>query len=211
MLKVEESGVPYYFRGRLITAPEEIVRTGIETHMNSIRSPHYKSKAVTDVELKALGEEHREWLKQKVKEIFTSRYVFSRGVAHDTTQLPGFIAVKDNKILGLATYKIKDSECELVTLDTFEQWKGIGTMLINVVEEEARKHECGRMWMITTNDNLDGLRFYQRRGYVICAVYPGNVEENRREDPSIPLKGNYDIDIRDEIELEKNLYCWIGF
>ena len=179
--------------------------------MNSLKSPYYESHVDIDIEIRALGDEDRDWLEHKVKEIFTSRYVFSRGVAHDTTELPGFIAVKENKILGLATYKIKDSECELVTLDSFEQWKGVGTTLINAVEEEARKCECGRMWMITTNDNLDGLRFYQRRGYAICAVHPGNVEENRKQDRSIPLKGLYGIDIRDEIELEKNLYCWIGF
>lgn len=164
-----------------------------------------------DLVIKPVEEEHRKWLLGKVREIWKSRYVVTRGIAHEPHLLPGFLAFRGEEILGVATYRIQDSECELITLDAFEQWKGIGTQLIEAVEEEARKQECGRMWMITTNDNLEGLRFYQRRGYVLCGVHPGTIEESRKVDPSIPLVGNFGIDIRDEIELEKNLYCWIGW
>lgn len=165
----------------------------------------------TDLEIKPIGDEHRDWLKSKVQEIWNGRFVVSRGVAYEPSNLPGFIAVKDGVNVGVATYYIHDSECELITLDSFTQWAGVGTALIEAVEEEARKEACGRMWMITTNDNLDGLRFYQRRGYVICAVHVNAIDESRKLKPSIPLVGNYGIDIRDEIELEKNLWCWIGW
>lgn len=171
-----------------------------------------KTKTEQGLDIVPLGDEHRDWLKSKVQEIWKSRYVVTRGIAHQPADLPGFLAKdKHGKIVGVATYRIDESECELITLDSFEQWKGIGTILIDAVEEEARRHACGRMWMITTNDNLDGLRFYQRRGYVICDVHPGVIEESRKMDPSIPITGNYGIDIRDEIELEKNLYCWVGW
>ncbi len=36
------------------------------------------------------------------------------------------------------------------------------------------------MWMITTNDNIDGLRFYQRRGYVMCAVHINAIDQSRK-------------------------------
>ena len=170
-----------------------------------------KTKKQTDIQIKSIADEHRGWLRSRVQEIWQGRYVYTRGIAHEPADLPGFLAMRDGEVLGVATYHIKDAECELVTIDAFEQWSGVGSALIDAVEEEARKLECGRMWMVTTNDNIDGLRFYQRRGYFICYVHPGAVEESRKQDPSIPLIGNYGIDIRDEVELEKNLYCWVGW
>lgn len=166
----------------------------------------------TSLEIKPIAEEHRDWLKSRVQEIWNGRFVVTRGVAYEPAMLPGFLAIKDGTPIGVATYHIEeDGECQLVTLDALSQWQGVGTALIEAVEEEARKQACSRMWMVTTNDNIDGLRFYQRRGYVICAVHLNAVDQSRKLKPSIPLVGNYGIDIRDEIELEKYLWCWIGW
>lgn len=177
----------------------------------SINDKKCREEEDSDCRIVAIADEHRPWLRSKVQEIWQGRYVYTRGIAHEPADLPGFLAIKDDETVGVATFHIKDAECELVTIDAFEQWAGVGSLLIEAVEEEARKRQCGRMWMVTTNDNVDGLRFYQRRGYFICDVHPGAVEENRKQDPSIPLTGNHGIDIRDEIEMEKNLYCWIGW
>lgn len=163
------------------------------------------------LDITPIGEEHRDWLRSKVQEIWNGRFVVTRGIAYEPANLPGFIASKDGVPVGVATYHIEDGECELITLDALSQWQGVGTALIEAVEEQARKEACSRMWMITTNDNIDGLRFYQRRGYVICNCYPNAVDKSRKLKPSIPLVGNYGIDIRDEIELEKYLWCWIGW
>jgi ribosomal protein S18 acetylase RimI-like enzyme len=121
------------------------------------------------------------------------------------------MAMRNGKPVGVATYHVEGSECELVTLDAFDQWQGIGTALTQAVEEEARKNACSRLWMIATNDNVDALRFYQRRGYVIAAVHVNALEQSRKIKPAIPFIGNHGIDIRDEIELEKYLWCWIGW
>ena len=76
---------------------------------------------------------------------------------------------------------------------------------MDAVVEEARKQNCKRVFLITTNDNMHALRFYQRRGFELVALYRDAVKESRRLKPSIPLTGFDDIPIRDEIELEKNL------
>ncbi|MBZ0184769.1 MAG: GNAT family N-acetyltransferase [Candidatus Obscuribacterales bacterium] len=178
--------------------------------MPSIKQPS-NTKAVVNITTRPIEESDRGWLQSRVQEIWNGRFVVSRGVAYEPANLTGFLAIKDGEPVGVATYYIKDGECELITLDALSQWQGVGTALIEAVEEEARNQACSRMWMIATNDNIDGLRFYQRRGYVICAVHPGAIEQSRKLKPSIPLVGNYSIEIRDEIELEKNLYCWIGF
>lgn len=100
-------------------------------------------------------------------------------------------------------YIIKNNECEIVVLESFKQNAGIGTALINKIENITKKEECGRIWLITTNDNLNTLGFYQKRGFRIKTVYPGAVDEARKIKPEIPLVASNGIPIIDEIELEK--------
>lgn len=61
---------------------------------------------------------------------------------------------------------------------------------------------CQRVFLITTNDNLNALGFYQKRGFELVAVHRGAVNESRKAKPSIPLIGYDGILLRDEIELE---------
>jgi Acetyltransferase (GNAT) family len=42
--------------------------------------------------------------------------------------------------------------------------------LLAAVAEEAVRRGARRLWLITSNDNLDALRFYQRRGIVAEAI-----------------------------------------
>ena len=90
-------------------------------------------------------------------------------------------------------------------MNAIEERKGIGTALLDEIESLAKQKNCKRLWLITTNDNVDALRFYQKRGYEIKAVHPHAIEESRKIKPQIPLIGNYGIPIRDEIEMDKLL------
>jgi N-acetylglutamate synthase-like GNAT family acetyltransferase len=80
---------------------------------------------------------------------------------------------------------------------------GIGNKLISAVEQAAKQSGINRIWLITTNDNVDALRFYQKHGYRMTAIYPNAVNEARKQKPSISFLGNYNIPIQDEIELKK--------
>jgi GNAT superfamily N-acetyltransferase len=119
---------------------------------------------------------------------------------------PALLAEADGEILGLLTY-VPDprwEQCEILTLHATEQWHGVGSALIEAMEQLAARHGCGRLWLITTNDNVDALRFYQRRGFQLAAVHRHAVEDSRsRLKPEIPVVGAYGIPMRDEIELEK--------
>ena len=117
-------------------------------------------------------------------------------------QLDGFVT---EDWQGLVTFYAFDAECEIVSLDSLREGQGLGTKLLNAVVDEARKQNCKRVFLSTTNDNLHGLRFYQKRGFELVAVHRGAVNESRKIKPSIPLTGNDGIPIRDEIELEMNL------
>jgi ribosomal protein S18 acetylase RimI-like enzyme len=128
--------------------------------------------------------------------------VYSLGI-HHCDQLPGFIAWNGQEVAGLVTYSIREQHCEIVSLDSLQEGKGIGTLLLQAVERLAQRHGLERVWLITTNDNLHALRFYQKRGYELVQIYRNAVAKARKIKPEIPLIGHDGIPIRDEIELEK--------
>jgi len=131
--------------------------------------------------------------------------MIARGNVYRVEQLDGFVAENGSEWVGLLTFFVKNGECEVTSFDSLREGQGVGTKLMDAVVEEARKQNCKRVFLITTNDNMHALRFYQRRGFELVALYRDAVKESRRLKPSIPLTGFDDIPIRDEIELEKNL------
>jgi GNAT superfamily N-acetyltransferase len=114
-------------------------------------------------------------------------------------------------LLGMLTYVPSHDgrQCEILTLHADEQWRGAGTALIEAAGQLARQQGRTRLWVITTNDNVDAPRFYQRRGFCLVAVHRGAVDRSRaRLKPEIPAVGVYGIPLRDEIELESNREHW---
>lgn len=126
----------------------------------------------------------------------------SRGKAVDTTILDGFVSLDEDRINGVITYKIEDSECEITTLNSFDENKGIGTALINAVISAAKETACRRVWLITTNDDTGAIRFYQKKGMELVAVHINAIEVSRKIKPSIPLIGMDGIPIKHEFEFE---------
>jgi ribosomal protein S18 acetylase RimI-like enzyme len=103
----------------------------------------------------------------------------------------------------LATFEFSSGDCQVLTLNAFEKGRGIGSRLLDGVTRQARDAGCRRLWLLTSNDNLDAIRFYQRRGLRLVVVYPGAIDEERRNLKSeIPRVGCYGIPIRDELEFE---------
>ena len=131
--------------------------------------------------------------------------MITRGNIYRPEQLDGFVVEDQNEWVGLITFFIKDDECEVTSLDSLREGKGIGTQLIDKALEAARARKCNRLFLITSNDNLHALGFYQKRGFEIVTVYRGAVNESRKRKPSIPLFGMDGIPLRDEIELEIKL------
>jgi GNAT superfamily N-acetyltransferase len=69
------------------------------------------------------------------------------------------VAAQGGRRLGLATYRLDGLSCEVVSLDAVEPRQGVGTALLRSIEGAARAAGCNRLWLVTTNDNLDALRF----------------------------------------------------
>ncbi|MBD8028393.1 GNAT family N-acetyltransferase [Ureibacillus sp. Re31] len=130
--------------------------------------------------------------------------VISTGI-YDCSTLEGFAVLKEEKIIGLITYVIQNGECEIISLDSVEEGKGIGSALVQEVERLALKEKCKVLKLVTTNDNLLALKFYQKRGFLLSQIFNNAVEKARKLKPEIPFIGNDGIPIRDEIELKKPL------
>lgn len=132
--------------------------------------------------------------------------VARRGELVDPVDHPSFLARSDGELVGVATYVVGDGDCELLTLHADRQWGGIGTALVSAVGEAALRAGCTRLWVVTTNDNVDALRFYQRRGFRLAHLRPGAVDASRRTlKPEIPETGDHGIPLRDELELALEL------
>lgn len=95
--------------------------------------------------------------------------------------------------------------CEIVSLDSFEERKGIGTKLVDCVLKVAEEERCRQVWLITTNDNMNALRFYQKRNFVMTHLYVNAVEKARKIKKEIPRIGYDNIPILHEIQLEYRL------
>ncbi len=116
----------------------------------------------------------------------STKMVISSG-AYDCSELDGFAALnEEGDIIGLVTYIIRDNECEIISLDSILEGKGIGTSLINEVENVAVKNNCKLIKVITTNDNLLALRFYQKRGFVLWRIINNAVEKAREINQRYP-------------------------
>lgn len=153
-------------------------------------------------EIRAINSNDAEKVVTIMLQHWGSTRVVSKGRVHFPEKLPGFIASFDNKSVGLLTYEIKDGECEVVTLNSSSEGVGIGSGLLESVRKAAISAQCRRLWLITTNDNTHDLRFYQKRGFRLAALYRNQLEKSRLLKPEIPLVGMDGIPLRDEIELE---------
>jgi ribosomal protein S18 acetylase RimI-like enzyme len=147
----------------------------------------------------------RPWLAERLVVGWGALGVARLGQLRDASVLPALVAERDGEPAGLLTYEIVGDQLEVMTIDAYVEGVGTGSALMAAAADVGRRSGCRRLWLITTNDNLRALRFYQRRGLRMVAVYPGAVDAARVLKPSIPLVGQHGIQIRDEIELEQLL------
>ena len=156
-----------------------------------------------DIRIRPRFVEDGDWITEILLENWASNIVVTRGISYEADHLPGFIAEIKSRRVGLLTYNIENNELEIITLNAIEEGKGVGTTLLESVENLAKEKNCRRIWLVTTNDNVDALRFYQKRGYEIKSIHRYAIEESRKIKPQLPFVGKHGIPIRDEIEMEK--------
>jgi ribosomal protein S18 acetylase RimI-like enzyme len=117
--------------------------------------------------------------------------------------LPGLVCIDSaGQRAGALSYRIADGQLEVVSIDAKTHRRGTGTALLEAAVNVAGSEGCRRAWLATTNDNLDALRFYQRRSWRLVRISRGAVDSARVLKPLILKISAYRIEIHDEIELE---------
>ena len=154
-------------------------------------------------QIRPLNSGDHDWVEQFMVDHWGSAEMVAHGESILPANLPGFVCFDGDQTLGLVTYRIAGENCEMVSLNSLREQEGIGSTLLETVVAESWLQNCQRVWLITTNDNLQALNFYQKRGFHIVKVIRGAVNLSRRQKPTIPLIGMNGIPITDEIELTR--------
>jgi ribosomal protein S18 acetylase RimI-like enzyme len=66
----------------------------------------------------------------------------------------------------------------------------------------GRRTGARRIWLVTTNDNVRAIRFYQRWGMDLVGYLRHGADVSRRVKPEIPERGGDGIPVRHELEFE---------
>jgi ribosomal protein S18 acetylase RimI-like enzyme len=149
-----------------------------------------------------INKSYKETVIQLLSDNWGSDFMVTKGQIHHYKDLDGYVAIENGKIVGVLTFRIFDDEVEIISLDSFKKNTGVGTALLQKVAEFVKQNSIKRLWLITTNDNLNALRFYQKRNWSITALHKDAVTKARKIKPTISITGYYDIPLRHEIELE---------
>src|SRR5262245_37163503 len=121
----------------------------------------------------------------------------------------GLVGELDGQPVGLVTWlvsmagSVPEAEVRVLVTAPDARGQGVGSALLEAVRAALREAGVRRAWLVTTNDNLDALGFYQRRGWQLSVLRPGAVDEARQTlKPTIGEVAANGIPIRDELELE---------
>ncbi|MFX1510835.1 MAG: GNAT family N-acetyltransferase [Promethearchaeota archaeon] len=120
------------------------------------------------------------------------------------SEYPAIVAECDEKIAGFLFYTpFRQNAVLLLALGVLAHYQGcgIGKALVAHVEQFARDQGRFQLLVVTTNDNLPALGFYQRIGFQLFEVIPDVVAEKLGG----IQEGVANIPIRDELRLRKYL------
>ena len=141
----------------------------------------------------------KEWQTAKIK---------IRGEVIDCSTIDGFIILDESRenVLGLITYIFRGEACEIVSLNSKRLNAGLGTALVEKVKEAALARGCKTLRLLTSNDNLNAIGFYQKRGFDLVDVNIGAIDRARETyKPEIPLIGQNGIPLRHELDFSMKL------
>jgi ribosomal protein S18 acetylase RimI-like enzyme len=160
----------------------------------------------SEIDIRPIADGDRPWIERAMRDEWGSEAVVSRGrLTEQPSALPGFVAERGGNRLGFVSLRDDGDEMEVLVLMCVVKYEGAGTALLRAAEEEAVRRGSRRLWLITTNDNLDAIRFYQRRGWELVALHRDALAESRRLKPDIAEIGDFGISLRHELEFEAPL------
>lgn len=154
------------------------------------------------MECERISSLNRNLVDEFIKQHWYTTTMIIRGKEIDMTKTEGFYFSKEEDIIGLITYMVYDNILEITSLDSIQENRGIGSKLVDAVIQEANDRKLQKIVLITTNDNINAIRFYQKRGFDMVRLFHNALDISRKMKPEIPLIGENSIPLRHEIEFE---------
>jgi len=118
-----------------------------------------------EIVLREKTENDNPWIIESLRNNWGSDFIISRGVKHYPTKLDGCIIENNGRVIGICLYSIVRKSCEIVLIEVYERRKGIGAELLTKIIKKGKQEKWKRIWLITTNDNIDALKFYLKNGF----------------------------------------------
>ena len=154
------------------------------------------------MEWKRISTSDRTLVDEFIRQQWYTTTMIIRGKEIDMTQTDGFYVKEQEDIIGLITYFVSDDVLEVISLNSLRENQGIGTKLVDAVIREAKDRKLKKILVVTTNDNINAIKFYQKRGFDMACLYHNALDLSRKIKPEIPLIGDHSIPLRHEIEFE---------
>ncbi|MDR6317046.1 GNAT family N-acetyltransferase [Actinoplanes couchii] len=153
----------------------------------------------------SIGPADPAFVRETLTDAFGSTMMAIHGALIDARGDGAAAAYRDGYPIALLTYRDDGAGgWEVLSLVSIVPGAGAGTALLDWLAAEAHSQAVHRLWLITTNENINALAFYQRRGWNLTRLDEDAVTRARSLKPTIPLESG-GIPIRHELELELNL------
>ncbi|MDR1156690.1 MAG: GNAT family N-acetyltransferase [Oscillospiraceae bacterium] len=152
--------------------------------------------------------ETRELATAYITHAWQTAQMMVRGEIIDCAVLAGFIALDESgeNVIGLVTYIIRGDACEIVSLNSERPRTGLGTALIDRIKQTAIAKGCTILRLLTSNDNINAIGFYQKRGFDMVGLNLGAIDRERESfKPEIPYIGQNGIPLHHEIDFAMKL------
>lgn len=166
------------------------------SHCIPQRTCHYTLREATCDDAKAIKELVLLFWGDPIQLMFNQSYT--------VPDEPAFVAVDKEQVIGFLSYTNFGEDAVLIValgVQPRYQGCGIGHSLIQKAEDYAKSQFRDQLLVVTSNDDLPALAFYQRQGFQLFEVIPDVIAQK--------LGGMYNgignIPIRDELRLRKQL------
>lgn len=180
-------------------------KTTVELEIGKLNKKYMKNDAMMDTIKKIKSEDKKKIIEFLLMEWGSTIMVLREGEVFDLKDENGFVIYDKDNIIGLITYRITNNRCEILSLDSKIENKGIGTGLVEKVKEHAKNNQCSLCRVVTTNDNLKAIGFFQKRGFHLVNLYVNAMDTVRKIKPDVPQIGMDNIPLNDELEFEMNI------
>src|ERR1700712_5084782 len=156
--------------------------------------------------IRPITPQDRAWVTEAIGTAFGSvRLMSNDHLIEDASLLDGFAAEVDGRPVGCALLNEVDGDTELVALVSTYRGAGVGSSLLEAIVERGRADGWKRLWLVTSNDNTEAIRMYQRAGWDWVDFRRDAITRARTIKSEIPELGNHGIPIRDELQFEAPL------